>query len=338
VRRRLVAAAAAVLVLVGACSQPAPEVRPDPEPKNPPAVVLPTQANRILGDLASQIDLSEASGTIDPLTRMGGAAREMRVAQFTMKAADPRLEADKLGTEFAGEIVAATDAWPRSFIAVTQPAEAQAPYLYLMTQADPRSNYSLQAWVRLVAPVTMPTTAPATVGSPVVALDDASLKTTPDSALAAYAVAKDAPSDSEAALFGGEPDPARDQWAKLGSMWSESLAQIKGKVTQVSSVVNLADGESADTGAVALATAEGGAIVIGRIQSALDLSFTRTERGESFSLPAIWAALGASDPVVTKQAHIDFTQIVALSVPPASSDDPITVLGVSQEPVAVTSQ
>jgi hypothetical protein len=325
-----VAAALAALALMAGCASPAPAIRPDPSPAEPAPAVLPVQTGRILTELAGELSQADQDWSVDGLKRLGGSAVLMRRSEYTMRRADEKAVPEPFGTEFAGTIVAATEAWPRSFIAVTEPAATGAQFMYVLTQADPRSDYQMTSWVRLVAPVTLPTTAPPETGSPALALDAPDLSATPAAALESYAAAKADPDGEAAGEFGGEPDPARQAWTSLVLTWTQALAQLDPTVSQTATV-------AAGSG-LAVQTADGGAIVFGEIDSSLSLAFTRANSAQSFTLPPRWAALGAATAQVTQSAQIDFLQTVALAIPPASSGEPITVLGVAEAPVSVAAQ
>jgi hypothetical protein len=339
VPRTLTARALAAVVVASAwatglagCAAPPPVLDPDPIPAQPPAAVLAVQTDRILAELAAQITKSAETGSVEGLTRLAGAAAEMRAAEAATHAIAPdEIDFEPLGTEFAGTAVAATDTWPRSFAAVTTPSDAGAQYLYLITQADARSPYAMTSWVRLVAGATMPETAPPETGSAVLdPADPGTAAFAPADALAAYATAKDNPQTAEAELFAAGSDPARDAWAALVERWGAALAPIAGTVVPSSST---------DGGSVyALATADGGAIAFGTVRSTLTLEIPGDVEGQSFTLAPYLGALGAASTTVTKAAAIEFAQPVVLALPPAGSDAPIAVLGVAQVPVRVTTQ
>ncbi|MDR1151957.1 MAG: hypothetical protein LBK72_05710 [Bifidobacteriaceae bacterium] len=329
-RRLILAAMLAGVLAVSGCGSSPPEVRPDPVPAVPPPAVTETQTGRILDQLGGQLEASEASGSWEQATRMSGVASEMFAAQAAMRGADPDgAPADQLATQFAGIIVPATTEWPRTFAAVTSPTDLGAQYVYALTQPDPRSPYAMTSWVRLLAGVTIPETAPAGTGSPVLDVQaEGDLLLAPEAALAIYAEAKDNPASPAAATFTGS-DPARDAWAGLVERWGGALAPIEGQVGPSSSV---------DTsGTYALGAADGGAIVFGIVRSTLALTIPSAQ-GRSFTLADYFAALGAASTTVTKAATIEFVQPVALAIPAKASGASIEVLGVSQLPVHATTE
>jgi hypothetical protein len=308
---RLVAAVMALGLMVGACTPDLPTVRPEPAPEEPPVALEPAQTERILHDLAAQLTQAKDSGPGENPGRISGSALTMRRAEYAMLAADEQAVPDQLSTSFSGTFVAATDVWPRSLIAITEQVDAGAVHLYLLTQDDPRSPYRFVSWVRMVAGAEMPPMAAADKGASPMPLERAdTLALAPIEALDAYAAIKEDPSAPTAVVIEGT-DPARQMWGELTTLWSESLAQIKGTVKHTSQAVT--------TEGAAIGTADGGAIVFGRIDSSLDLSFSRTKAGEYFTLTDRLVALGAKEATVTGRAVIDFIETVALVVPAAGS-------------------
>jgi hypothetical protein len=332
-RLAAIAALAALATLIGGCAGPTPVPNPQPSPKDPPPAVQETQITRILSDLSEQLTASAKANSLNGVTRLGGVALTMRQAQLTRYAADPTdasAAPDQLGTTFKGEIVAATDKWPRYFIAVTEPDAQLRQYMYLLGQKDARSQYQMDSWVRLVAPVTLPTTAKASVGSPVVDVNAAGLVASPAEAVTAYAAATSDSAGAAAGEFAGTVDPARQAWTELVAQWSSTIALLKGNVTQSTA--------SVAGGTVALGTADGGALVFGQVASTLKVSFTRTNKAQSFSLRPGIAALGAASATVTKAATAQYDTTVAMYVPPAGAGQKITVLGAAQAPVSVATE
>jgi hypothetical protein len=325
-RRRLAAAAGAVLIaILSACAPAVPKVNAPARPAQPPPVVQPSQSERILANLAEQIEASTAAASVEPAPRLGGAARVMREAEFAMRVVDDQAVPDSLGTEFAATVVAASDSWPRSFLALTRPVNAGAQHAYLLTQSDARSEYELVEWVRLVAGAAVPGTETPEIGSRAIAPDDAAgLAASPADALAAYAKAK----EGEGVSRFTEEDPARESWHSYIDGWGKVLEVIEGTVGHASA--------PAPSAPVAFATADGGAIVIGVIDSTLELGFEATGAGQQINLPARIAALGDGTKAVLTSAKIGFTETVALAVPPRErASEPMTVLGVYQVPTSV---
>jgi hypothetical protein len=320
-----------LVVLLAACGTPLPKPHPDPKPAQAPLIVEQVQTERILDDLSRRLEQSAEEASLDPLMpRLGGAALAMRTAELAARAADQAAPMAALGTEFVDkQIVTTSKDWPRSFIAVTEPVDAQARYLYQMTQTDPRSQYKMMSWARMVAGSQLPKTASPELGSPVLGMDDATLAVTPAAALAAYAKAKEAPDSEEAKLFGGDVDPVRESWVATASSFSSVAAAQQGSVAHTSEV-------SPGTG-LAIQTADGGALVWGEITSTMGFTFPPKD-GAFIKIPAYYQGLGAATVQPTTSASIQYIQTVVLAVPPAGSTDPIMVVAVAHAPITVTAR
>jgi len=330
----------AIVLIAGGCAGGIPTVKPEPVPEEPPPALVASQTERILSELGQEIAAQGEAGPAGGAGRMAGPALAMREAEYIYARAEEEAAKDKgeepnpaasvvpMGTTFAGVIVPATDTWPRSFVAVTEPVDAQAPLLYVLTQENALSQYKLTMWVRLIAKTAVPAMAPAEKGAaqlPIERVD--TLAIAPVAALEAYAAVKEDPIAPVPMPFSQE-DPVRAGWYQHIDGWGTALADIKGTVEH-SSTANL-------QGAVALETADGGALVFGTISSQLDLSFKRSSAGEFFELPERMAALGDGTTKVTKRAVVDFQQTVALVIPPVGSTAPIEVIGAFQVPIKVT--
>ncbi|MDR2567242.1 MAG: hypothetical protein LBC97_14510 [Bifidobacteriaceae bacterium] len=316
--------------ILGGCSQPVPEVAPPPRPAEPPPVVLNVQIERILQELSAELEQAQAESDPAALAgRVGGAALAMVQAHYAAKAANPDEQPLELGTRFAdGQIVARSATWPRSFVVVTDAEPTEAPFIYQLEQRDARSPYKLSLWARMLPGATVPSAAPAGVGSDVVEPNSERTLVSPVAALAAYAAAKDDPAGEAAALLdtapkdGVDPDPARERWSVLVKSWrdnSRGLADIS--VNALSTPVE---------GSVsALSTADSGALVFGQVKSVVDVSVTPAE-GIYTDIGGAqgYLGLGASSLRMSKSAHVEYLESVVLAVPPAGSDQPIRVVAV----------
>jgi hypothetical protein len=315
-----------MLLFGSACAAEPIAINPDPVPATPPAALQQIQTGRILDDLAGQLRDSAADSSTETATRLDGAALIMRQSEFELAAALPDQSPSVLGTEFVGTAVQATDQWPRSFIATTEPIDSFAPYLYLLTQTDPWTPYRLVEWVNLLPGTTLPETADPRIGSRALPFDSDELLLSPQAALEAYCAVKADPNAPEAQYFAGEADPARAYWAALLTAFEPLSAFESSQVVQ--------SHRAAEGVGLALETAVGGAIVVGQLTSGLALTFRQAagEQGGQVRLPADWVALAGRGPAALSAASISYSQTVALWVPPAGSSDKIQVLGFAQVP------
>jgi len=349
---------AVCLSLVAGCADGAPEIQPDPEGANPPPVVETVQITRILEAISAELaapdqepdadnpaaspDAPEAdpdnpeAEPVDLSARLGGAALKIRTAEMALQAAYEDYKVNDLGTGFSDRrIVAQAKDWPRSFVVATEPAEAQARFLCQITQLDPRDDYKLVAFARMLPDAQVPATADPEVGSPVVGEAAEGLAMSPYEALTAYAQAKEDPNGDVAALFdtalAGEDDqdrdPVRQAWTATKAAFAETLPQVEGTL--------VADSQPDESYAImALATVDKGAVVFGQVKSTIDITITLPE-GAKWSIGKLYAGLGASADV-TKSVHLEYLQTVVLGIGPRGANSgPVQVLAVSHAPVDV---
>ena len=312
-RRHAAPALVLALVLAG-CAAPLPV--PDPEPK--PLVVQPAmtadQANRVIADFARV--LATADGSTDPTVldaRLTGPARDLRLNEYALRTAGLTEGVTAIPATAQTVVVPATDQWPRTMMAVTEPpADLQAPLLLAFTQAEPRDQFRLWAWVRLFPGVTTPSFAKPELGAAPVPVDSAVLTMSPDAVLAGYLdLLTNGDASPNATAF--RPDPLRDGIAATRTAYTELVGE-NGTLVETYSPTG---GELQ-----AIGTFDGGAIVVGAFETVTTISLsdsTLTLGGE------VAALLGKS----TVETSLAFTwlSIVAFHVPPAGSTDPVEVLG-----------
>jgi hypothetical protein len=333
-----ICAASAALAMAG-CAGKVPEVKAPPVPAEPPVILEAAQIDRILGSLADDLEAAAAEMNAEPLeNRVGGAALTMVTAQYAAKAANPDGEIFELGWKFAdGCIVSLSREWPRSFVVVGESAEAEAPFIYQIQQADARSPYKLVAWARMLGGADVPPAAAPGVGSPQVGVNsDDGLRLSPAAALEAYAAAKQNPTAEQATLFDTahapdqpDRDPARGYWNALVQSLTAGVSALDDhKLTQNVTAV--------EGSVFAVATADGGALVFGQVKSTIDLSFRPQEGASVLLSPKGYTGLGATTLTVQQSAYLEYLQTVVLAVPPAGGEGPVRVIAVADVPVLVS--
>ena len=316
-RRARTAAASALLVCVlalGACAAPLPEPTPDAVPAVPPPATSVAQSTDVLADLGAVLEAADAA--LDPALlrpRVFGPALAIRRAEYVRaEATDGDRPPTALPTAAQTLIVPMTDEWPRTQMVVTeQPDDLQAPRILVLTQAEPRENYRLWGWARLGQGVQMPATAEPTTGSAPVAPDAEGLVVTPVQALEQYADLLARGADSEYV------DTFTEDFFRTGI--EEARAQYSENVEAVGSIDETYT--AVPTSVVALATADGGAIVVGRLETVTTLTLTEG----SLTLDATDRALSGESSVTD---HLTYTwaDVLAFYVPPAGSDAQVQVL------------
>lgn len=326
-RRRptLTGAVLGALLLAG-CSTPLPEPAPDAVPAALPPAVSTDQVGDVLAEVSAV--LAEADATVDPTLlapRVTGAAEQIRTAEYALaKAGDT--EALTAIPPAAQTIVAPiTDGWPRTVMVVTEPpADLQPPLLLTLVQQSPREPYQMWSWARLFPGAQMPATAQPDLGSAMVAADEAaSLAYAPADVLARYIdVLSTGAASPHAALF--TEDPLRNGIAATKAAYA-SVVGANGTLTETY--------QPAASGPWSIATADGGAIVVGAVQTVT----TITLADSTLTIGDQTAAL-LGKPQVAQNLAITWLSVVAFAVPPAGSTDPVTVLGGEHSPIKVTGE
>ena len=324
-RRLRAALAALALAALAACSTPLPVPQPDAEPAAMPPALSEEQADGVLRDVSAV--LAEADVALDPTlldTRVMGPARQVRGVEYLLAAAgDP--DAVTVIPEGAQTVMLpTTDAWPRTFMAVTEsPDDLQAPLLLVLVQDAPRSQYHLWSWARLFPGITMPATTEPGVGSAPVAPDSAGLAVAPADVVARYVDLLTKRDQSEfAAAFTADP---------LRTAIAQTRDAFVGVVGANGSLTETYTPDPA--GVTAIATADGGALVVGTIRTVTAITLTDS----TMRIGDQTAALLGKD-TITANLEVQWLSVVAFHVPPAGSTDPIDVLGAEHSRLQATGQ
>ncbi|NLF03776.1 MAG: hypothetical protein GX593_02010 [Actinomycetales bacterium] len=328
-RRSLARRSLAGLLAVGAlalagCATPLPTPEPDPVPAVPPPTLTTEQVRAVLDDVAERLEKADDALDADVLEgRVTGPALTIRSAEFTVnEALEDDVDLISVPTSPRTIVVPTTDVWPRSVFVVTeQPEDLQSPRLLVLTQDEPRAPYELWTWSRLLPDRQVPRTFVPEVGSVPVALDAEGLLMTPAEVGEAYADVLDKGSKSDFAKVFGE-DPLRERIALVRKQYEKIAEQAGGKFTERY--------EPATEEAVAVSTADGGAIVVVPMKTTTKI--TTDDRELSFG-KAEAALLGKKK--VTESATFTWTGVVAFVIPPEGGAEEIVVLAAEHVRTAV---
>ncbi|NBX23580.1 MAG: hypothetical protein EBR52_05625 [Microbacteriaceae bacterium] len=169
---------------------PTPTVTAAVESELPP-VVTAAQLRRIIADISDTVAKADAASDRELLkTRMSGGALSTRLANYSMRANDSSIPAlapiGNLPLTFV--MPQAADTWPRSVMVVSQdPEKTDAPTTgMVLVQESARDNYKVEYLITLEPDAYVPETAPAEVGSPVIAPDTKLLLLAPQDLAVAY--------------------------------------------------------------------------------------------------------------------------------------------------------
>lgn len=323
-------AAAAFLVLTG-CAPALPEPSPPAAPAVPPPALSVEQSERVLGAIGAS--LASADGALSPAgleARLSGPALATRTAEYLIATATAGAKPPTLLPMNAQTLVVPTgQEWPRTqFVVTEQPDDLTSPRLLVLQQANPREPYTLWGWTRLLPGVKMPATATPEIGSASVPADAAELVASPTDVVARYS---DVLLNGDASAFVAEfaaPDPYRNGIVAARAPFAKIASDANGTFTETHAPV-------ADQ-TMALATADGGALVVAAMATTSALTFG----GGSLPLPAEYAALSggalAAGANLRSNLTTSFSDVVAFYVPPSGASTPIQVLGAEHVRTSVT--
>ena len=328
-RPRRTVLGALVIGLLAACSTPLPEPQPDAVPAATPPALFAEQAEEVLEHTSDTLALADESldaTSLEP--RVTGPAATVRGVEYALAAAaggDAEAEAAAI-TAIPGVaqtlVLPTTERWPRTFMVVTEPPEdLQAPLLLTLVQEAPREQYRLWSWARLFPGVQMPATAEPGLGSAPVGVNSQDLAVAPNEVVERYV---DVLTNRDTSEFAESftADPLRQGIAQT----KDAFVGVVGRNGTLTETY-----QPDEAGAVAMATADGGAIVVGTIRTVT----TITLADSTLKIADQTAVLLGTDTVRTS-LEIQWLSVVAFAVPPAGSTDPVEVLGAEHSRVQVT--
>jgi hypothetical protein len=248
-----------VSVLAG-CSPATPQATPTPTATGDvivadPPVVIESQLARILKNVAQAAAAADSAKDKSLLeSRFAGPAFDMRAVHYYLMSKSSKIE--QLPAISAKPITwslpAATSAWPRTIMAVTDTPGTDLPQMLVLQQQSPRSDYKAYFFMNLVPGAKIPSVPVTEVGAIPVASDSVYLKVSPKDIPVTYGDVIDKGSSS---LSAGSYDVTGDRYYQDVSALQKTQVQklttatIKFKHTLGSSSI------------FALATTDGGALV-----------------------------------------------------------------------------
>lgn len=286
-----------------------------------PVAVTESQVERIVGNVSATVSQADAERNADLLrTRMTGPALEERLANYTMRGADPAIAPPEAipATTISLDLPEATDTWPRRVLAVVSGEDpAKAPMAILLQQETPRASYLVTYAVPLQANVPFPAVAPPTIGAAVLPNDVKLLSMQPDQVGVQYA---DVLAQGEASpafpLFQAEPDGLR---TRVGVDYKTQ------KKAAFPSTASLEFGTGTGSGpVVAIASNDSGAIVA---TSIVERETARpTAEGATVNLEGQVRALSGLTKT-EKGVESTYGYQLLFYVPPSSANSQVVLLG-----------
>ena len=324
-RAAALAGVATAALALAACAPPLPTPQPDAVPASVEPALTAEQIEDVLGDIAGTLEAADAALTPEALdVRVTGPAKTTRVVQYSLAALDAGT-VTTIPAAVQTVMDPATDAWPRTVMAVTEaPEDLRAPLLLTLVQNNPREQFQLWSWVRLFPGVEMPATTQPEIGSAIVPLDADTVSVPPSEVMPWYMDVLTNGSESPHAAAFVADDPLRAQMAGVRAGYSALLTD-KGSLTETYGPI--------DSGPYTIGTADGGAIVVAGMQTVTSITLV-----DSTLSPTNPAAALLGKPTVASNMTIIWLSTVAFAVPPAGSPDPISVLGAEHVAIQVTGE
>ncbi|WP_309994476.1 hypothetical protein [Paenarthrobacter nitroguajacolicus] len=328
--RVTVVAAALAAVMVGGTAVAAQATSsPQPSASSAPAaadggtpVMLESQLQRILEQVASTVDAADAAKDAAKLApRVDKMELQVRTANYkirsTVSAYEPRMPVR--ATKLQSSVISTKRDWPRTVFALTQGEGNVVPQVLTLVQLSPRENYKLWGSAPLQPGTNFPSfPVPREGTEPVPASDSTGL---------AY-------SGNEALGILGEmlTNPESPNRSKLAD--GQSSPYIAGALAYQADTVK--NGTSANfkfthtpvtNQTVVLRTADGGALVVGR----LDFAFEGTPKaaGDKLLLEDDSAVFAGGKETTTGMV-LNFAESVAVYIPPAGSADPMKLVAATR--------
>jgi hypothetical protein len=300
---------------------PAPTTEPGAAPAQPASpVLLDAQFRRILEQVSSATDAGDGAKDAAKLAeRVGGTELEVRTQNYKIRSQVGTYEARMpvRSTKLLTTVVTSDRSWPRSVLAVTQGDGNVVPQLLTLVQPSARENYKLTETTPLQPGTTFP------------AIDRNGTET-----LAA--------GNKEGLLYSGE-----EALSGLADRLTNPESSFKDKVVEGESSPYIADTLSYQAEVVAsgtngnfsfthkvvpestvvFRTADGGALVMGRINFGFD--GTPKASGDKLTIGDDAAALAGGKETTTGMV-LNFAESMAVYVPAAGSTDPIRLVAATR--------
>lgn len=299
---------------------PAPESGSAAAAQAASPVLLDAQFRRILEQVSSAADAGDAAKDAAKLTeRVAGTELEVRTQNYKIRSQVGTYEARMpvRSTKLLTTAVTSNRSWPRSVLAVTQGDGNVVPQLLTLVQPSPRENYKLTETTPLQPGTTFP-------------------------AISRGGTATMASSDKSGLLYSGD-----EALAGLADRLTNAESSFKDKVVEGTSSPYIADtlayqaevvkaGENGTftfthkvvpESTVVYRTADGGALVLGRINFGFD--GTPKAAGDKLTIGDDAAALAGGKDTTTGMV-LNFAESMAVYIPPAGSTDPIKLVAATR--------
>ncbi|ASN20846.1 hypothetical protein [Arthrobacter sp. YN] len=327
----IAAALAAVMVggtAVAAQATTTPEATPTSSAAAPAEgeggtpVLLESQLQRILEQVASTVDAADAAKDAAKLApRVDKMELQIRTQNYKVRTAVSAYEARMpvRATKLQSSVISTKREWPRTVLALTQGDGNVVPQVLTLVQLSPRENYKLWGSAPLQPGTNFPSfPVPREGTEPVPAADNTGLAYSGNEALGILAemlTTPDSPNRSKLADGQASPYIAGALAYQADTVKNGTSANFKFTHTPVTNQT------------VVLRTADGGALVVGR----LDFAFEGTPKaaGDKLLLEDDSAVFAGGKETTTGMV-LNFAESVAVYIPPAGSADPMKLVAATR--------
>ncbi|MFJ6536355.1 hypothetical protein ACIQH5_08975 [Paenarthrobacter sp. NPDC091711] len=285
-------------------------------------VMLESQLQRILEQVASTVDAADAAKDAAKLApRVDKMELQIRTQNYkirsTVSAYEPRMPVR--ATKLQSSVISTKRDWPRTVFALTQGEGNVVPQVLTLVQLSPRENYKLWGSAPLQPGTNFPSfPVPRKGTEPVPANDSTGLAYSGNEALEILSEMLTNPeSPNRSKLADGQSSPyiAGALAYQADTVKNGTSANFKFTHTPVTNQT------------VVLKTADGGAVVVGR----LDFAFEGTPKaaGDKLLLEDDSAVFAGGKETTTGMV-LNFAESVAVYIPPAGSADPMKLVAATR--------
>lgn len=285
-------------------------------------VMLESQLQRILEQVASTVDAADAAKDAAKLApRVDKMELQIRTQNYkirsTVSAYEPRMPVR--ATKLQSSVISTKRDWPRTVFALTEGEGNVVPQVLTLVQLSPRENYKLWGSAPLQPGTNFPSfPVPRKGTEPVPASDSTGLAYSGNEALEILSEMLTNPeSANRSKLADGQSSPyiAGALAYQADTVKNGTSANFKFTHTPVTNQT------------VVLRTADGGALVVGR----LDFAFEGTPKaaGDKLLLEDDSAVFAGGKETTTGMV-LNFAESVAVYIPPAGSADPMKLVAATR--------
>ncbi|MEV7604767.1 hypothetical protein AB0N65_04935 [Paenarthrobacter sp. NPDC089322] len=285
-------------------------------------VMLESQLQRILEQVASTVDAADAAKDAAKLApRVDKMELQVRTQNYKIRTAVSAYEARMpvRATKLQSSVISTKRDWPRTVFALTQGDGNVVPQILTLVQLSPRENYKLWGSAPLQPGTNFPSFPVPRDGTAAVAADDKTgLAYSGNEALGILGemlTTPDSPNRSKLADGQSSPYIAGALTYQADTVKNGTSANFKFSHTPVTNQT------------VVLRTADGGALVVGR----LDFAFEGTPKaaGDKLILEDDSAVFAGGKETTTGMV-LNFAESVAVYIPPAGSADPMKLVAATR--------